>query len=173
MNPLGVNLQDVWTDIPPVRHAKYKRRKGANELPLRLLDRVIEMASDEGDIVLDPFGGSGTTYIAAELKKRRWTGIELGPIDDIRNRFKHLEQERDHLDRIRSGYNHLFLPSVAVQRKRKGLWTSETVRSSGNGSQGQLSLDITSDAGASPVSPESGVTKNDRSPKNPPPETPS
>jgi site-specific DNA-methyltransferase (adenine-specific) len=35
MNPKGVNLADVWWDISPVRHAKYKRRNGANELPLR------------------------------------------------------------------------------------------------------------------------------------------
>jgi site-specific DNA-methyltransferase (adenine-specific) len=51
MNPRGVNLTDVWYDIPPVRHAKYKRRD-ANELSLKLLDRVIEMASEEGALYL-------------------------------------------------------------------------------------------------------------------------
>ncbi|MDD2599127.1 MAG: DNA methyltransferase [Kiritimatiellae bacterium] len=41
MNPKGINLTDVWLDIPPVRHAKYKKRVGANELSVKLLDRVI------------------------------------------------------------------------------------------------------------------------------------
>lgn len=58
MNPRGVNLADFWDDIPPVRHLKYKRRK-ANELSLKLLDRVIAMASDPASLVFDPFGGSG------------------------------------------------------------------------------------------------------------------
>jgi site-specific DNA-methyltransferase (adenine-specific) len=87
MNPKGVNLTDVWLDIPPVRHAKYKKRKGANELSIKLLDRIIEMASNEGDLVFDPFGGSGTTYVVSEIKKRRWIGIEIGPLNDIIKRF--------------------------------------------------------------------------------------
>ena len=56
MNPRGVNLSDVWTDIPPVRHAKYKKRD-ANGLPLKLMDRIVAMATDFGSVVLDPFGG--------------------------------------------------------------------------------------------------------------------
>eukprot|EP01037_Dinobryon_pediforme_P018005 gene18005-18242_t len=42
MNPKGVNLSDVWTDIPPVRHAKYKKRD-ANGLALKLMDRIIPL----------------------------------------------------------------------------------------------------------------------------------
>ena len=60
MNPKGVNLSDVWTDIPPVRHAKYKKRD-TNALALKLMDRIVSMASDPESLVLDPFGGSGTT----------------------------------------------------------------------------------------------------------------
>lgn len=76
MNPDGTNLTDVWYDIPPVRHSKYKKREGANELSIKLLDRIVEMASEEGDIVFDPFGGSGTTYAVAEIKKRG-SGVRL------------------------------------------------------------------------------------------------
>ena len=142
MNPRGVNLPDVWTDIPPVRHAKYKRRKGANELPLKLLDRVVEMASDTGDLVLDPFGGSGTTYVACELKGRRWLGIELGPADDVIRRFESIAEDRGYLERIRAGYNNLFIPAVASERRRKGLWTAESVRRiSGQSSQDELPFD--------------------------------
>lgn len=123
MNPLGVNLCDVWNDIPPVRHAKYKKRKEANELSIKLLDRVLEMSSDQGDCVFDPFGGSGTTYAVAELKKRRWIGVEIGPIDGIVDRLSDLDQEAKYLGRLRAGYNHLFLPAVEHERKSMGRWT--------------------------------------------------
>ena len=128
MNPDGVNLMDVWDDITPVRHSKYKKRDGANELPIRLLDRVIQMASDPGDVVLDPFGGSGTTYAIAELKRRRWIGIEIGPVDGIIHRVENLDEERSQLAEIRRGYNHLFTPETAAVRRRQGRWTDETVR---------------------------------------------
>jgi len=141
MNPRGVNIPDVWTDIPPVRHAKYKRRKGSNELPLKLLDRIVEMASDESDLVLDPFGGSGTTYVACELKGRRWLGIEIGPQNDIVQRFENLQEDREYLSRIRRGYNSLFTPEVAEQRRRKGLWTVESVRDKKKSSQEELPFD--------------------------------
>ncbi len=67
MNPNGVTLKDVWTDIPPVRHWKFKsKNRKANALSTKLLDRVIEMSTVPGDVVLDPFGGSGTTSVVAE-----------------------------------------------------------------------------------------------------------
>lgn len=78
MNPLGVSLTDVWSDITPVRHWKFKSKKRkANQLSTRLLWRVIQMASNPGDVVLDPFGGSGTTFDVAEHLDRQWLGIEL------------------------------------------------------------------------------------------------
>lgn len=126
MNPSGVNLTDVWYDIPPVRHAKYKKRKSANELSIKLLDRIIEMASKEGDTVLDPFGGSGTTYAVAEMKGRKWIGMELGPVDGIIERLQDLDDERKYLQKIRSGYNRLFLPDQERRRELKGLWTSNS-----------------------------------------------
>jgi site-specific DNA-methyltransferase (adenine-specific) len=121
MNPKGVNITDVWDDISPVRHAKYKRRKLGNELPIKLLDRIIEMASDESDIIFDPFGGSGTTYAVAELKKRQWIGIEIGPVEDIINRLSSLEDDKLYLDRIRKDYNKLFTEKSEKHRKSKGI----------------------------------------------------
>ncbi len=82
LNPDGLNVSDVWTDIPPVRHAKTKHR-GANALSEKMLERVLTISSDEGDLVLDPFGGSGTTYAVAERMHRRWIGIEMGDIEPI------------------------------------------------------------------------------------------
>lgn len=132
MNPKGVNMTDVWNDIPPVRHAKYKRRNGANELSIRLLDRIIELASDEGDLVFDPFGGSGTTYAVAEIKKRRWIGSEIGPADDIINRFDKISEDALYIDRIRKDYNCLFTIDMRKRRQENGLWTSESVRKKTN-----------------------------------------
>ncbi|HEY1803202.1 MAG TPA: site-specific DNA-methyltransferase [Terracidiphilus sp.] len=78
MNPNGVNLKDVWTDIPPVRHWKFKSRdRRANALSTKILDRVVEMSTLPGELVLDPFGGSGTTYAVCEKKAREWIGTEI------------------------------------------------------------------------------------------------
>jgi len=128
MNPKGVNLSDVWWDVSPVRHAKYKRRTGANELPLKVLDRVIEISTDEGDLVFDPFGGAGTTYMAAELKQRRWIGIEIGSTNDIVRRFADIEQDRKLLTEQRRDLNVLFPKKIHAMRETKGLWTCESVR---------------------------------------------
>lgn len=116
MNPKGVSLSDVWTDIPPVRHAKYKKRS-ANALSLKLMDRIISMASNPGSLVLDPFGGSGTTFIASELTGRRWIGSELH-CEDIVQRFINLDSEIDHLAEIQKNKNILFM-NIDIERKLK------------------------------------------------------
>ncbi len=88
MNRNGVTLKDVWTDIPPVRHAKYKPEgRSANALSTKIVERVIEMSTDPGDLVLDPFGGSGTTYAVCEQRGRRWIGVELEDLEPIRQRL--------------------------------------------------------------------------------------
>ena len=112
LNPMGLNMTDMWTDISPVRHKRYKTRR-ANELPLKLLDRVISMASNPGDVVLDPFGGSGTTYTVAELTGRRWVGAELD-CSDIKSRLENLEPDRLHLAELHAAKNVLEL-----ERRRK------------------------------------------------------
>lgn len=87
LHPDGINLTDVWLDIPPVRHSSTKRR-GANEVSIKLLRRVLEISSNPGDTVFDPFGGSGTTYAAAEEMHRHWIGCELGDVDPIIRRLQ-------------------------------------------------------------------------------------
>lgn len=126
MNPKGVSLTDVWQDISPVRHAKYKKREGSNELSIKLLDRVIEMSTNEGDIVFDPFGGSGTTYAVAELKNRKWIGAELGPCDIIIDRLQQLDEEKEYFESIRSNINCLFPQKIKMEREKRGIWTYES-----------------------------------------------
>jgi site-specific DNA-methyltransferase (adenine-specific) len=88
MNPLGVNLKDVWTDIPPVRHWKFKSKgRPANALSTKILDRVVEVSTHPGDLVCDPFGGSGTTYAVCERRGRRWVGIEIDHCAEIVRRL--------------------------------------------------------------------------------------
>lgn len=103
LNPKGLNLKDVWTDIPPVRHWKFKsKNRKANALSTKILDRVIEMSTTSGDIVLDPFGGSGTTYACCERKGRRWLGIEIDFANEIVERLEeggiHHHQNDDFID---------------------------------------------------------------------------
>lgn len=89
MNPLGVNLTDVWNDIPPVRHKKFKHEKRSeNQLSTKLLERVIEMSTNKGDLVIDPFGGGGTTFAVCEKKGRHWVGAEIEDITPIHERIE-------------------------------------------------------------------------------------
>lgn len=72
----GVPLNDVW-EIPYL-NPKAKERVGyPTQKPILLLERIIEIASDEGDILLDPFCGSGTTLVAGKLKKRKVIGMDI------------------------------------------------------------------------------------------------
>lgn len=89
MNPKGVNLKDVWTDVPPVRHWKFKSKdRPANALSTKILDRVIEMSTVAGELVLDPFGGSGTTFAVCEKKERCWIGAEIDFAQEIMERLE-------------------------------------------------------------------------------------
>lgn len=76
LNPSGLNLTDFWTDTSPNRHRKFKVRPGVNELKLIIPERAILISTNENDVVLDPFGGGGSTFQAAEKNKRNWIGIE-------------------------------------------------------------------------------------------------
>jgi site-specific DNA-methyltransferase (adenine-specific) len=74
----GVPLSDVW-EIPYL-NPKAKERVGyPTQKPLLLLERIIELTSEKGDIVLDPFCGSGTTCVAAKLLERHFIGIDKSP----------------------------------------------------------------------------------------------
>jgi site-specific DNA-methyltransferase (adenine-specific) len=71
----GVPLSDVW-DIPFL-NPKAKERTGyPTQKPLLLLERIIKLVTDEGDTVLDPFCGSGTTLVASKILNRQFVGID-------------------------------------------------------------------------------------------------
>lgn len=81
--------EEMWIDIPPVRHHRHKKRV-PNELAPIMLERIIAMASNPGQIVVDPFGGSGTTFYAAEKLHRYWIGSEIGDISPAVERLTDL-----------------------------------------------------------------------------------
>lgn len=71
----GVPLSDVW-EIPFL-NPKAKERTGyPTQKPLLLLERIIELVTDEEDVVLDPFCGSGTTLVASKILNRKYIGID-------------------------------------------------------------------------------------------------
>ena len=76
LHPFGPLVSDVWTDIHRLKHNKY-RDEHPCQLPVHLLERIILMSSDEGDIVLDPFVGTGTTAIAAKRLGRKYIGFDI------------------------------------------------------------------------------------------------
>jgi len=76
LHPFGPLVSDVWTDIHRVKHNKYRDQHPC-QLPIHLLERIILMSTDENDIVLDPFVGTGTSVIAAKRLSRQFIGIDI------------------------------------------------------------------------------------------------
>jgi site-specific DNA-methyltransferase (adenine-specific) len=73
----GIPLGDVWTDVPPINSQAQERLGYPTQKPLALLERILKASSNEGDLVLDPFCGCGTTVHAAQKLNRRWIGIDV------------------------------------------------------------------------------------------------
>jgi site-specific DNA-methyltransferase (adenine-specific) len=72
-NPVG----DVWTDLLPVQSQAKETLGYPTQKPVALLERIVQASSNEGDIVLDPFCGCGTTIAAAQKLNREWIGIDV------------------------------------------------------------------------------------------------
>lgn len=88
LNPAGLNLTDFWDDTSPNRHRNSKARPGINELKPMIPNRAIAISTNPGDIVLDPFGGGGSTYQEAQRLGRLWVGSEIGDCAAIEERFR-------------------------------------------------------------------------------------
>ena len=73
----GTPIGDVWTDIRPVQSGSREALGYPTQKPMALLERILSASSNEGDLVLDPFCGCGTTVHAAEKLKRNWIGIDI------------------------------------------------------------------------------------------------
>jgi len=74
----GKAIQSIWTDIPPVNSQAKEDTKYSTQKPEALLERMVKASSNEGDLVIDCFSGSGTTSAVAERLNRRWITCDLG-----------------------------------------------------------------------------------------------
>jgi site-specific DNA-methyltransferase (adenine-specific) len=69
-------MSNVWTDISPIVPWSKERNAHPTQKPIKLMERIVTMFSNEGDTVLDCFAGSGTTLVAAINLNRNFIGIE-------------------------------------------------------------------------------------------------
>jgi len=72
----GNLLGDIWTDIQNVQSQSNERIGYPTQKPEALLKRIVEMSTNKGDLVIDPFVGGGTTIAVSELLERNWIGID-------------------------------------------------------------------------------------------------
>ena len=87
----GIPLQNLWDDLAPTTGSE--RTRYPTQKPLSLLDRIIRVSSNEGDMVLDPFCGCATTLVAADRLDREWAGIDLSVLA-ARLVLKRLREDR-------------------------------------------------------------------------------
>jgi site-specific DNA-methyltransferase (adenine-specific) len=142
LNPLGLNLTDFWDDTAPARHSKFKARWGVNELKPLIPSRCIQLSTNESDIVLDPFGGGGSTFEAAEKLNRYWIGSEIVDCTLIRDRFhRNIPEAREGiappLTHILTEPNTQLSISSTICRNSSKKYTTTEPR---NGSNGLASL---------------------------------
>ena len=86
----GRNIGNIWTDIYPINAVAKERLGYPTQKPEALLERIIKASSNEGDLVLDPFCGCGTTVAVAQRTNRKWIGIDVTylAIDIIKKRLE-------------------------------------------------------------------------------------
>ena len=85
--------EDYWTDIEQLNREDAERVGYATQKPSKLLTRIIAASSNEGDLVCDFFGGSGTTAAVAEKLGRRWITCDIGKPAALVMRKRFIDQE--------------------------------------------------------------------------------
>ncbi len=102
----GAHMPDWWSDINSLQTWSPERTGYPKQKPLKLLERIIRSSSDEGDVVMDPFCGCGTTMLAAERLGRSWIGIDVEPmaLKVLHDRFRQVELD--------VGFEVVGLPSI-------------------------------------------------------------
>lgn len=112
----GVPLSDVW-DIPFL-NPKAKERTGyPTQKPILLLERIIDLVTDVGDVIFDPFCGSGTTLVAAKLQNRKYIGVDVSQeaVDLTNSRLNELVKTNSALLKNgRSSYINVDEKSIAL-----------------------------------------------------------
>lgn len=96
----GIPVQDIWLDYLDVNNQNSVQTGYPTEKNIDMVKRIIEASSNEGDLVMDCFAGSGTTLVAAEELGRQWIGVDIGDIaiETIRERFENGSKTLSELD---------------------------------------------------------------------------
>lgn len=91
----GKQVDNIWVDIGNLNRSRNEIVNYPTQKPEALLERIIKASSNDGDIVLDAFAGSGTTLAVAEKLGRRWIGIDCGKLAmyTIQKRMLNLKTE--------------------------------------------------------------------------------
>jgi DNA modification methylase len=89
----GKSVGNIWNDISLINSQAAERVGYPTQKPIELLERIILCSTDENDLILDTFMGSGTTLVAAETHNRRYVGadINLGAIQTTAKRLIQLD----------------------------------------------------------------------------------
>ena len=101
-NPAGKMPDDVWDEYPRLCGTFDERINFPCQMPESLLARIIRVSSDEGQWVLDPFSGSGTTAVVAQKLKRKFTGIEVSR-EYVQGALERLKQSEGPFDYAAGG----------------------------------------------------------------------
>jgi site-specific DNA-methyltransferase (adenine-specific) len=89
-------LSNVWTDISPIVPWAKERVQHPTQKPLQLMERIITIFSNENDLIIDTFSGSGSTLVAAKKLKRNFIGSEINSeyVDITNKRLEEIELEK-------------------------------------------------------------------------------
>jgi len=111
-HPNGAKPKDVF-EIPTIANSAWEKRPHETQKPIELVKKCVLASSNEGSIVVDPFGGSGTTYAVSEAYKRNWLGTEIKPeyCEIIKERLA----DQNHISRIATAKDEY----EAVERRKK------------------------------------------------------
>ena len=113
LHPFGPIVSDVWTDLYRIKHNK-RRDKHPCQLPIPLLERIILMSTDEGDVILDPFMGTGTTAVAAKRLGRKYVGTDIDA-EYVKIATGHADEVQAN-SKIGNSWVSLYLDKVATLR---------------------------------------------------------
>jgi len=91
----GQPMTDLWTDIKPLSAQHVERADYPTQKPEALLERIISLSSNPGDLVADFFCGSGTTAAVAEKLGRKWIATDLGKFGIHTTRKRLIQVQRD------------------------------------------------------------------------------
>lgn len=110
------NISDIWFDIHRIKHKK-DRDSHPCQLPLKLMERIITMSTNPGDIVYDPFGGAGTTAISARMTNRRYCISEIDP--------DYVQTSKNNLNNIREQNGQLTYERKSIKREKSNITKKE------------------------------------------------